>query len=238
MEQLGVNPTGKSEAALAWDDGCRADPIRNQFLVPKLIALLTQERPATILDVGTGTGYIPRQLDGFLEHRPEWTLVDTDPERMEVAAQRKPPRMRMQDIVGSIDTLNLPPEAYETVLLTFTLLESENPAAMLAITASLVAESGLFIIAVPDGWQDILTASDGSLALCRRFLNETVELPKIDKFTGSPYPFFAMRIETLIATVLRNQCVLEALEQGGPQGEVYMLVFRKKCGTTSATSYA
>jgi ubiquinone/menaquinone biosynthesis C-methylase UbiE len=221
--------------AFAWEVGCRTDPIRNQFLIPKLARLLARENSAKILDVGTGTGYIPRQLHDLLNHCPEWTLVDTDPERMKVATAYKAPEMRMHGIVGSIASTKLANDVYDAVLLTFTILEAEKPAEMLADTIRLVAANGILVIAIPDGWKDIMDASDSCPTLAQRFLKKTVRLRKIDKFTGSPYPFFMMRIESLIAVVLQHQCVLESLEQGGSDGEVYMLVFRKPCSLIPTT---
>lgn len=219
----------ESTDALAWDTGCRADPLRNDFLIPHLVEILSREKSAKILDVGTGTGYIPRQIHGLLNHNPEWTLVDTDSERLRVATALSPPELQMKGIVGEIGSLGLDRDAYDAVLLTFTLLEAEEPAAMLADVIRFVAMNGILIIAIPDGWRDLLEANDGNLRPCLQYLTETVALAKIDKFTGSPYPFRMMRIESLIATVLQHGCVLEALEQGGSDGEVYMLIFRKTC---------
>ena len=224
--------------AQAWEAGCSSDPIRNQFLIPNLVDLFTRERSTKILDVGSGTGYIPRKVDGMLGYRPEWTLVDTDPQRMSVATSSKPPEMQMLGVVGRIDSTELECSAYDAVLLTFTLLEAEKPALMLEDITSLVAVNGLLVVAVPDGWKDIIDASNGNLTLSQRFLKTSVELPKIDKFTGSPYPFCMMRIESLISTVLQRQFVLEVLEQGGCDGDVYMLVFRKLRSIVPSTSNA
>ena len=60
-----------------------------------------------------------------------------------------------------------------------------------------------------------------------RLLKDTVSLHKIDKFTGAPYPFYAMRTESLISIVLELGCTLETLQRGGPHDEVYVLGFRK-----------
>lgn len=226
-----------SEDAEAWDNGSAEDTVRNNFIIPEIRIIFEKYKPMQILDIGTGTGYIPRTLQKALTYSAQWTLLDVNLERLAFASHHKPPSMHMTCVAGDLSALNFTACKFDSALLTFTLLEVENPTAMIEGAIDLLADRGFLVVAMPDGWKDVLTAAADDMNLPTRFLTEAVTLPKIDKFTGSPYPFSTMRIESLITTALRHNCVLETLEQGGPQGEVYMLVFRRKQGTSSAASY-
>lgn len=216
------------QEAIAWDDGCISDTTRNDFVIPYLVTLLTRERKLTILDIGTGTGYIPRSVDTKLDYRPHWTLIDADSNRILVAEQRKHPEMQCSYQIGDIARIASSERTFDAVLLTFTLLEADNAKAMLALAAQSLSTDGLLIVAVPDVWRDALDAGEKQPTILHRLLDEVVDVPKIDKFTGSPYPFYALRTETLIATVLEYACVLESLRTVGQQNDVYLLVFRKQ----------
>lgn len=228
MRRTDIKSEQERSEAIAWDDGCLTDPVRNEFLIPKLRQFFEKERPPKILDLGAGTGYISRVVDSQLGYRPDWTLVDINSERLWLAEERKPPAMRMRHLICSIADIKPNDQPYHAVLLTFTLLEANDVDAMLASAIGSLAANGLLIIAVPDVWRDVVETMDERSTLPRRLLRETISIPKIDKFTGALYPFYAMRTETLISAVLIQFCVLENLERGGPQGEVYLLVFRKR----------
>ena len=231
-----LNPMGspniQSESlrkqAIAWDDGCASDPIRNEFVVPESAALIARYRPHRILDIGAGTGYIARAIDILLNYRPEWVLIDLDEERLKVAQERKPDSMRMQCVVGDAIEVRDLDDTFQAVIITFTLLEAESVGAILEAAVSFLADDGILILAVPDVWADVIADPQEAKERSRRMLNETVSLHKIDKFTGQPYPFHAMRTESLISLVLERACILETLHKGGPQGDVYVLGFRKQ----------
>lgn len=135
--------------------------------------------------------------------------------------------MQMQNLLGSLAAHALEDGAYQAILLTFTLLEVEDSKAMIASAVKLLTAGGILVIAVPDVWKDVLATYDEEPSYPHRLITETVDLQKTDKFTGAPYPFYAMRTETLITAVLESLCVLEKLEQGGPQNGIYLLTFRK-----------
>lgn len=214
--------------ALAWDDGCHSDTARNHFLIPRIADILMRERPSSILDVGAATGYIPRSLQARLDYLPEWTLLDVDGQRLAIAEHRKPANMRLSLINGSMADAIGPGRLFQAVLVTFTLLETPDAAAMITSAASALARNGLLIIAVPDVWKDVVIAAQQQPRLLEEFLSGSVELPKTDKFTGEPYPFYALRIESLLATALAQLCVLECFECGGEDQEIILLVFRKQ----------
>ena len=236
---MNYNQTDQSISgeAKAWDNGSAEDDVRNNFIIPEILNLFKKYEPKQILDIGTGTGYIPRKLQQALTYSAHWTLLDLNIERLAFAKRHKPPSMQMTCIPGDLSALDSTSCKFDSALLTFTLLEVENPTAMIEGAINLLADRGFLVIAMPDGWKDVLTAASDDRNLPARFLTEAVTLPKIDKFTGSPYPFSTMRTETLITTALRHNCVLESLEQGGPHGEAYMLVFQRKQDTNSAAAY-
>ncbi|GLV25641.1 class I SAM-dependent methyltransferase [Sphingobium sp. TomTYG45] len=238
MHQVALESEHVCSEAVRWDEGCRSDAMRNEFLIPLLTQLFAEQRPSTILDIGTGTGHIPRSVDGALPFRAQWTLIDINEERLKLARLLKPSEMQLETYNADISAIAATGEKHHAVMLTFTLLESDDCEGMIANAAALTATGGLLIIAVPDVWRDILDPAQEFATLGNQFVSGFVQLSKIDKFTGDPYPFNAMRTEKLISSVLKQSFALEQLEQGGPNGEVYLLVFRKleaaNAGTISA----
>lgn len=228
MRLEGLEVDSSLSDALAWEKGCRADLMRNEFLIPTLIELFRIERPSAILDIGTGTGYIPRSIHDGLDYRPAWTLVDLDVERLRFMEQCKPKGMQVTCVGGSVSDAIPPMSEFAAVLLTFTLLEANDVSAMLASAIKLVADGGLLIIALPDVWRDVLAADEQDQNLSKRFLEQQVALTKTDKFTNGSYPFNAIRNESVITIVLRQFCILERLIRGGPEEGVFLFVFRKR----------
>jgi SAM-dependent methyltransferase len=213
---------------MAWERGCQADALRNEFIVPSVIRFLQQDMPGRILDVGAGTAYIPRAVDRQLSYRPQWTVLDLNAHRIALARTLKPAEMLLEWLQADI-TKRLPPsEPYHAALLTFTLLEFSQLGQVLKNVADVITRDGLLILALPDVWRDALRhAAEGS-RFAAALLEGQAEIPKIDKFTGKEYPFHAHRIEQIISVVLQLDFSLEALEQGGPSGEAFLLLFRKR----------
>ena len=68
-----------------WEEGCRTDRVRNEFIIPTLHNHLEQFKPQKILDIGSGTAYIARTIDKLLSYNPLWTIIDTSQERIDFA---------------------------------------------------------------------------------------------------------------------------------------------------------
>ncbi|HYM45214.1 MAG TPA: class I SAM-dependent methyltransferase [Solirubrobacteraceae bacterium] len=70
----------------AWEQGCATDKVRNEVVIPHLADVLCSLRARSVLDLGSGTGYITR----VLAQAPwatgiSWTLVDIDEQLLRYA---------------------------------------------------------------------------------------------------------------------------------------------------------
>lgn len=213
-------------AAEKWELGCRTDDVRNGFVVPELARIITAVRPATILDVGAGTGYIAREINHRLAYSPLWTLIDSDTDRVAVARSHSSDLM-LQEVLED-DVMSLPDvPKYDAILVTFTLLEVGDVAACVAKLRRLMTPFAILSVALPDAWVDVLAAAPTDPSLIPRFLVERVSIPKNDKFTGNPYPFDAIRTEFLIDVVLTAGFTLvEIKKSSADTAGVFMLTFR------------
>lgn len=218
----------ESEAAL-WEEGSRNDRLRNEFVVPNLARLLTLNLPTRVLDVGAGTGYVARAVDGLLPFRPRWTLIDLCRERLLLATELCPRDMTMEVIVGDIFALPIEPRSFDAVLLSFTLLEIRDVERLLETFTARLVEGGLLLVVLPDAWADVLRHSRSDPAVIERFLSTSVDVPKVDKFTETQYPFHAMRTESLIEAATEKGFDLFSLRHGivGPAA-AYVLGFRQR----------
>lgn len=216
------------DAARDWDDGCGRDTVRNEFLIPRIASFANRYRPAHIMDVGAGTGYIARNVDTRLSYRPRWTLIDTDRSRLDVALAQRPDRMAA-DIV--IEDLLHPASKYsrpdgDCVLMLFTLLEMIDIPEAIRKVASLVSPGGYLLIALPDVWRDIVDLPGCALTTAAKFLTEMVSIDKIDGFTKDKYPFNAIRIEAVIAAHLKAGFTLIGLDRSEVGKGTYLLTFK------------
>ena len=156
-------------------------------------------------------------------------MVDTCADRIALAGALKPTLMIQEIIEG--DVLGLPStgQRYEAVLVTFTLLEIPDVEACVTKLWSLMATNGILVVALPDAWSDVLAASADHPDLIQQFLTERVSLPKHDKFTGKPYPFDAIRLESMIDLVLRAGFSLEEIKRSESSlAGVFILSFRHR----------
>jgi SAM-dependent methyltransferase len=216
-----------NSAAEEWELGCRRDEVRNGFVIPELVRIISAVKPATILDVGAGTGYIAREINHRLGYSPIWTLVDTDPERVALAKAYFADTM-VQEVLEN-DVMSLPDTPrYDAVLVTFTLLEVQDVAGCVAKLRRLMTAFSILSVVLPDAWIDVIAAGREDPSVIEKFLGERVSIPKNDKFTGKPYPFEAVRNEALIDIVLRAGFVLvEIAKSSPPSPGIFMLTFRR-----------
>jgi SAM-dependent methyltransferase len=186
-----------------WDDGCRNDSRRNAFVIPEVARILAVERPSSVLDVGAGTGYVAREVDRRLDIRPEWVLLDINAGRLDLANRLKPRAMAQRTLESDITTFVASEQRFSAALATFTLLEITDVIAFAGSVWQLLVQHGVLIIALPDAWEDVIAESVSRPSSISEYINGRTSLNKVDKFTETPYPFEALRIEALI------QCFLE-----------------------------
>lgn len=202
-----------SEAKL-WEQGSKQDRLRNEFVIPTLVHLLSLHAPARLLDVGAGTGYIARAVDRELSYHPHWTLIDINSERLEVAKQLGPPGMSARTVVDDIFSWDSDGERFDAIVLSFTLLEIKAVEKLAGLFVEKLAPGGLLLVVLPDAWADVLRHSRADSGVLQRFLSESVDVPKVDKFTETQYPFHAMRTESVIEAATEKGFDLFSLRHG------------------------
>lgn len=79
-----------------------------QYLVESLVEQMSDFSPRTILDVGTGTGFLPELLSGVFPHA-HWTLNDISSEMLEVAREKLGNEMHLTLCLGDIETVPIAP---------------------------------------------------------------------------------------------------------------------------------
>lgn len=216
---------GPSEAQL-WDNGCRTDPPRNLFVIPEVARILSVERPARVLDVGAGTGYVAREIDKLLAYRPEWTLLDINSERLQLAASLKPQAMVQETLCSDVTRFSGSTSAFDAALATFTLLEISDIAGFAGALWGLLSAGAVLIVALPDAWEDVLAASAARPEVLQEYLGGQTSILKIDKFTSNPYPFRAIRLEVLVQCFLSMGFHLCEILQPA-EGSIFLLTFRR-----------
>lgn len=220
---------GMSPEADLWERGSRDDRLRNEFVIPAIVRLLEFKCPPRLLDVGAGTGYVARTVDSLLSFRARWTLIDTNRERMELAERLRPEGMAAETVVGDVFAWPAEGRKFDAIILSFTLLEITGVERLLEIFKERLAEGGLLLVVLPDAWADVLRRSRVDPNVIERFLSDSVDVPKVDKFTKSQYPFHAMRTESLIEAATESGFDLYSLRHGViGSAAAYVLGFRHR----------
>ncbi len=213
----------------AWESGSQADPVRNNFLIPALSRLLDAHRPASILDVGTATGYVARTVNRSLSYAPEWTLLDQDEQALSFAKSRTPSEMRVSFVQSGLNEYHSD-RKFDAILMTFTLLEFCDRSSIFARLKSLLSAEGILAVATPDCLQDLVEQceKEEDYAVLSAYVTEVIELKKVDKFTEEPYPFFAERVSATVSRALSVGLNLTELERATTGTKAtYLSVFRK-----------
>lgn len=211
---------------IKWENGSSNDPVRNEFIIPKLIEIIRKEKPNNILDLGCATGYIARKVNSKLDYSPEWLLVDSKSEHLVYAKSKNVSKFNYL----CSDIFNLKIDPFKMVVLSFTLLEfvlNKNRAQSLANKCS---NNGLMIIFLPDTQQDILreVESHGKLKTLSEFTETHVNISKIDKFTDTKYPFIAQRMCFIIKALVQCGFHLIDLELREISGKRFFCIIFKK----------
>lgn len=212
--------------AQLWDEGCRRDKTRNIFIIPQIVRILAAEMPGSVLDIGSGTGHIAREVNRLLVVKPEWTLLDINRERLRLADQLKPAEMRQETLFANICGPLLKKSKFDAALAIFTLLEMHALDAFAKSTWSLLNDRAILLVAMPDAWTDVLAEAKSNPAVLSEFMDGRASICKIDKFTQSVYPFHAVRIENLLQIFLSRGFHLCELVRS-PDKEAFMLVLRR-----------
>ena len=186
------------EDATNWNKGCEKDIVRNQFIIPNLIKTLNKYRSTEILDVGTGTAFIAREVDKALRYRPKWTVIDVLPARISLAVKMKPIQMQMEGLVLGFDKITKVKAKYDAILLIFTLLEIEKLKVFFSTVQEVLSKDGIVCISMPNSLEDVHSAASSDATVFQSYMKDCCMLNKTDKFTGKTYPFYAHRFEYIV----------------------------------------
>lgn len=215
------------DKAERWEAGCQIDPVRNDFIIPNIATIMNQFNPKNIIDIGTGTGYIPRMVNRLMDKKPHWMLIDINIDRLNIAKNLSPPDMKL-DIICTDFMLHKFSQRFEAAIITFTILEVDSIHLFTEKLTEMVLVNGIILITIPDSWQDIIKHSADYPGILCEFLSGTASIPrKVDKFTKEYYPFKAVRTEYLVGRMLSLGFELVELRESGDDGtRNYLLCFR------------
>ena len=214
--------------ALRWEEGCRKDVVRNQFIIPEMAALISSLRPKSVLDVGSGTAYVPRQIHTATRPQVRWSLVDLSDSRMNLARNLVEPDQHVEFIAKDIFTVPTSELKSDVVLLCNSIMEMPLDSSQTAHLASIPNESGHIIIFMPDPLSDILSYEKvKTLGMLEAYISADLKLDKVDKFTGKPYPFIAHRPATIIMKIMAEGYNLVMVKRSNIGGGYFLFGFRR-----------
>lgn len=216
------------DANHAWHVGCESDPIRNDFILPAIHKIVDEIPNCRLVDIGASTGFIVEKLITNGAKFSEILIVEKCESRLNYAKSV---------LGGSIvrflhsDVLSDPPPKindFDVVLLCNLMVEIEVIDDMARRISQFVRPGGKLVVAHPDTLVDLvahyprLTVGDVSA-----YTGGRVKLDKTDKFTGTPYPFFAHRISSVIRAFCVSGLSLTDFERFEGGSAYVLLVFER-----------
>jgi 2-polyprenyl-3-methyl-5-hydroxy-6-metoxy-1,4-benzoquinol methylase len=118
----------------------RTDPYSSHS---RIIEWIDQERPKTVLEVGTATGYLTSEM---VKRGCEVTGIEQDPEMAKIAAQHCE-----KMIVGDVESLDMSElGTYDAIILGDVVEHLRNPREFLQKTGKLLNKNGKILISLPN----------------------------------------------------------------------------------------
>ncbi|PCI63975.1 MAG: hypothetical protein COB37_03210 [Kordiimonadales bacterium] len=211
-----------------WDIGCSTDIVRNEFIIPFLAEEFNRNTPEQILDLGTGTAYIPRMLHALLAYKPFWTVIDLSRERINFSAEHAPADMKMDAQTISFESLLVRRQSFNAILIVFTLLEMQMNDLLCNRLYNSLNRAGCVYVALPDCLVDVFNAAKKDVTLIREYLTNSCKIQKIDKFTNLDYPFIAHRLGHVVGHMIKSGFHLVDMRSSEiDDSHTYLFVFKK-----------
>lgn len=221
--QPAYEQNGMQKSADEWEAGCTRDQARNDYIIPAIVRVIERSKPRSILDLGAGTGYVARSVEASLSYRPDWTLLDRDTLRLNVAKSKSPDNMQVTYKIGDFNQgiWNASGSKFDAIVVCFSLVEFLDEEEAYSAIVDVVSPGSILIIVVPDPWEEVRdNGVERSALLSRRISTE-----KVDKFTASPYPYHLSRNELILEGLLTKGFYLTGIERLNASSPSYMLVF-------------
>lgn len=202
-----------------WEVGCKSDSVRNSLVIPDLAKRIGQLSPGLCCDIGSGTGYITRALARLEQHkRVRWELLEYD-EAMIEFSRASITRAGLGDRISTISFDITNPDRglsqkYDFGFCCFSSLEFGMSKAIARSMMGLIASHGNLVLYLPDHLEEVAQAvfdqSHSEPINCYR--KRSLDVQKLDRFTGQNEPYVAYRIEKLLSDFLDGSTACRRLE--------------------------
>ncbi len=221
----------------AWEQGCTTDKVRNEVVVPHLAGVLCSSRARSVLDLGSGTGYVTRTL----ARAPwaagiSWTLVDIDESLLRFALTSMSSSWAVATLVHDLAGAAPPSEIHgDVAFAVFTTLELQITPQLAKNLRAMLNPAGTLLLYLPDVLADV-HATPAPKETLAAFLTGHAVLEKLDHFTNAHESFHATRLEQLLSVLLAGGLTLTRLEilpRSDREENIYCLAFQNASSTPS-----
>lgn len=191
-----------------WDNYVQNDPIRNNLVIPDLTESIEFLKAKSILDLGSGSGYISKEIFNKLKGKIDLHLLDVDIKFIQYSKVKYFQNVdEINFIVSDIKEYE-ESKKFDVIFCSFSNLEFLFDHFLVIKLKKMLNKNGRFILYMPDCLEDILQNSNSGNNF-KEYINgsTTFSNKEITKKMGRPY--LTNRIEFLLEMFTENGFVLE-----------------------------
>ncbi len=190
-----------------WNKHVEVDDVRNNFILPRIINFIDKNNINSILDIGSGSGYIANELIKSSKRKIEITCIEKNKRNIDFSKEKYDNYKNQITYINSkFENLDFS-KKYDINLIIFTLLEFKISKNFINNISKSLNNFGFSYIIIPDFLIDIV--EQNNMMYLKNYAEQNyVKFQNKHISSNFKIPFIANRIEKIIEDMIESNFVL------------------------------
>lgn len=193
-----------------WHKSLKYDCYRNKIIIPHFINELKNKKYSTVLDIGSGSGYIHEYVFKQVKSKiKRYDAIDKNINMLKFSMNKNKvnKNKKLNFILNDFISFKSI-KKYDFIILSFTLLEFKLFNNFCKKLAKHLKKNGKVIVYVPDILQDILNNQVNNTNYLKEYIHNNLDFQKKINNSDISFPFLINRLEKLLEYFTSNGFVL------------------------------